>query len=80
MDQQKQDLLEANTDQELISSLLREVAKAKHEINTAEADCAKAKRRLSFAILLANRLLERETDGFKSSSKKTQTRKDHAGQ
>jgi hypothetical protein len=80
MDQQKQDLLEENTNHEILSSLLREVAKAKHEIKTAETDCAKAKRRLSFAILLANRLIERETNGFKSSSKETQTTKNNTGQ
>lgn len=66
MDRQK-DSIDQHTDQEILGVLLREVAKAGNELRSAEADCAKANKRLRFAVLLANRLKGR-IDGFTSSS------------
>ncbi len=56
------DLLRDKTDEELYKSLLAEVAKAKAEVNSAEHDIRKIKNRLSFLIVLANELIDREKD------------------
>ena len=81
MDQKNTDTLKDNTDEELLSVLLREIAKAGNEIRSAEKDANKAGRRLSFAIVLANRLLDRKKiNGFESSSSKTQTTETHIRQ
>jgi hypothetical protein len=80
MDQQ-QDALDTHTEEELVEVILREVAKANNELDHAEADVRKARRRLNFTILLANRLLGRKKiNGFKSSSNKTQTGRNHTRQ
>ena len=81
MDQKKPDMLKDNSDEELLSVLLREIAKSGNEIRSAEKDINKASRRLSFAIVLANRLLDRKKiNGFTSSSTKTQTTENHTRQ
>ena len=81
MDQKTEDTLKDNSDLELLSVLLREIAKAGNEIRSAENDISKAGRRLSFAIVLANRLLDRKKiNGFESSSSKTQTTETHIRQ
>lgn len=54
------DLLDSKTDRELIKSALAEVAKAKNELNTAEADLRKVKNRLSFLIVLVNKIIDRQ--------------------
>lgn len=51
--------IEDKTTDELTRSLLAEVAKAKNEINCARDDFEKASRRLGFAILLINTIIER---------------------
>ena len=51
--------IEDKSTQELSLSLLAEVAKAKNEINCARDDLDKANRRLAFAILLINTIIER---------------------
>ena len=55
-------IIENKTNNELYESLLAEVAKAKHEINCARGDIEKANNRLSFTIMLINKLVERSTD------------------
>ena len=56
------DLLDSKTDQELLSSLLAELAKANNEIKCAKADLDKATSRMKFLILLANILIDRQKD------------------
>jgi hypothetical protein len=54
------DLLDDKTDEELLSTLIREVAKASSELATASSDITKAQNRIRFSIVLINRLLERK--------------------
>ena len=56
------DLLDKKTDEELLRSLVAEVAKANNEINCASNDLNKARNRLSFAIALINKLINRQGD------------------
>lgn len=56
------EVLENKTDKELIQSLLAECAKANNEIRCGMADIQKAKTRLKFCVLLANKLIERKGD------------------
>lgn len=71
MDQQSTSLDEHSTE-ELIGVVLRESAKASAELRSATNDLQKAHKRLSFVLLLANRLKERENiNGFETSSNKT---------
>ena len=56
------DVLDRQTDEELLRSLIAEVAKANNEINCASADLKKARSRLSFLIALTNKLIDRQGD------------------
>ena len=56
------DILDSKSDRELLKSLIEEVAKAKNELNCAYADTKKAKNRLSFLVVLANKLINRTED------------------
>mgnify|MGYP000582980567 CR=1 FL=1 len=56
------DLLDTKTDDELLRSLLAEIAKAKNEINCAQTDIKKATNRLNFLIVVANKMIERNGD------------------
>lgn len=56
------DVLDSKTDEELLRSLLAEVAKANNELNCATADLRKARNRLSFLVVLTNKLIDREED------------------
>ncbi len=56
------DILDSKTDQELISSILAEIAKAHNELKCAKADIDKAQGRMKFAILLSHKLIERQGD------------------
>lgn len=56
------DVIENKTDLELAQSILAEVAKARNELQSAENDIKKAKSRLSFLIVVANRLIDRKGD------------------
>lgn len=56
------DIVDKKTDQELLASLLAEVAKASNEIKCAQADLAKAQSRLSFVLVLTNTLIKRQGD------------------
>jgi hypothetical protein len=56
------DILDRQTDEELIRSLLAEIAKANNELNCATNDLKKARSRLSFLIALTNKLIDRQGD------------------
>jgi hypothetical protein len=54
------DLIDQKTTDELVKSLLAEVAKATNELRCAQADVNKAQSRLQFAIVLLNKMIERQ--------------------
>jgi hypothetical protein len=56
------DILDKKTDEELLRSMLGELAKAANEIKCAKGDLDKATSRLSFLLVLANTLIERKQD------------------
>lgn len=56
------DLLENKTDKEILLSILAEIAKAKNEIACAKADIQKAQSRISFLIVAANEMINRQGD------------------
>lgn len=56
------DLLENKTDKEILQSILAEIAKAKNEIACARADIQKAQSRISFLIVAANEMINRQGD------------------
>lgn len=56
------DLLENKSDKEILQSLLAEIAKAKNEISCARGDIQKAQSRLTFLIVAANEMLNRQKD------------------
>ena len=72
------DIINTKTDEELLKSLLSEIAKARNEVNCAAKDLNKANNRLSFLIMLANSLIDRGLkDETTSTSSKTKTGKNH---
>lgn len=56
------DLIDNKTDEELLQSLLAEIAKANNELACAKRDIIKANNRINFLIVLANKLIERGKD------------------
>jgi hypothetical protein len=56
------DILDSKTDDELLRSLLAEVAKANNELKCAKQDLEKATSRLSFLLVLTNTLINRQKD------------------
>lgn len=56
------DILDKKTSNELLLSLIGEVAKAKNEISCAQADINKATSRLNFALVVINKLINRKED------------------
>lgn len=56
------DLLHSKSDAEILRSVLAEVAKTTNEVKCAKADLEKATNRLSFLIVLANEMLDRQGD------------------
>ena len=56
------DVIDKKTDEEIMRSLIAEVAKANNELNCAQADIKKARSRLSFLIMLSNELINRQGD------------------
>lgn len=56
------DLLHSKSDQEILRSVLAEVAKTANEVKCAKQDLEKATNRLSFLIVLANEMLDRQGD------------------
>ena len=55
------ELVDNKTSDELIKSLLAEVAKAGNELKCARADLDKASGRIGFSLVLINTLLDRNT-------------------
>jgi hypothetical protein len=56
------DIIDQKTDRELTQSVLAELAKANNEINCACKDLHKAQNRLKFAIMVANKMINRTGD------------------
>jgi hypothetical protein len=56
------DVLDRKTDNELLQSMIAELAKAKNEINTAQRDLQKADSRIRFLLVLAHKLMDRQGD------------------
>lgn len=56
------DLLDKKSTKELTACLLAEIAKSSNELTHAENDLNKARSRLHFAIVLANKLINRSKD------------------
>lgn len=56
------DLIDSKTDAELTKSLLGELAKAKNEIACARQDLEKANGRISFLLMVTNKLINRQKD------------------
>lgn len=56
------DVLENKDRQELLQSVLAELAKCTNEINCATKDVNKARNRLTFLIAVVNELINREED------------------
>jgi len=55
-------ILDSKTDQEILQSLLAEVAKARSELTCAKRDVDKATGRLAFTLVLINTVLNRYRD------------------
>lgn len=56
------DVIDKKTNQELLQSVLAEVAKSNNEIKCARNDLDKAQNRLNFCLVLANKLIDRQGD------------------
>jgi hypothetical protein len=56
------DILDQKTEDELLASLLAEVAKCTRELKCAQQDIDKATSRLGFSLVLINTLINRKTD------------------
>lgn len=56
------DILDTKTDDELLRSVLGELAKTANEVKCAKGDLDKATSRLSFLLVLVNTLIERQKD------------------
>jgi hypothetical protein len=56
------DVLDKKTSQELVASLLGEIAKANNELRCSRQDIEKAQGRLNFALVLVNELIKRQGD------------------
>ena len=56
------EVLKNKSDQELLSSLIAEIAKANNELKCARGDLEKATGRLKFLIALSHELIQRRGD------------------
>lgn len=56
------DMLDTKTQDELLRSMLAEVAKAGNELTCAKRDLDKAKARMNFLVVIANQLINRQED------------------
>lgn len=56
------DILDNKSNQDLLDSLIAEIAKAGNEIRCARRDIEKASNRMAFATVVANKLIERQGD------------------
>jgi len=55
-------IIDSKTDDELLESLLAELAKASNELRCAKDDIAKVQSRLSFVLAIANTMIQRQGD------------------
>lgn len=55
-------VLENKSDQELLDSLVAEIAKSTNEIRCAQNDLSKAQSRLGFALAVLNEMINRKKD------------------
>lgn len=53
------EILDNKSDDELLSTMLAEIAKCRNEISCASGDIAKAQGRLGFLLVLSNTLINR---------------------
>jgi hypothetical protein len=56
------DVLDKKNPEQLMASLVGELAKATNELRCARQDVEKAQGRLTFALVLANELINRKRD------------------
>ena len=56
------DLLKHKSDQDILESILAEIAKSTNEIRCASGDIQKANGRMTFAIAAINQLINRQKD------------------
>ena len=56
------DLLKHKSDQDILESILAEIAKSTNEIRCAYGDIQKAQGRMAFAIAAINELINRQKD------------------
>jgi hypothetical protein len=56
------DVLKNKSDQEILESILAEIAKSTNEIRCASGDIQKANGRMTFAIAAINHLINRKKD------------------
>ena len=54
------EILDRKSEEELLRSLLAEIAKARNELRCAEGDIAKATNRIAFAVAVSNELIKRQ--------------------
>lgn len=56
------DIIDSKNDKELLESVIAEAAKATAEIRDAQNDIDKAKNRIKFVLMLANKMIDRKKD------------------
>ena len=56
------DVLDTKTDEQLLESLIAEIAKCTNEIKCARGDIDKAQGRIKFMLVLAHTLIKRQGD------------------
>jgi hypothetical protein len=54
------DIIDSKSDQELLQSLIAEVAKATNELKCARGDIDKAQSRIKFLLVIAHTLIDRQ--------------------
>jgi hypothetical protein len=55
-------ILDSKSNDELLTSLLAELAKTRNELNCAQQDLTKAQSRIGFLLVIANTLIDRTKD------------------
>lgn len=55
-------MLNSKTDQELLDSLVAEIAKATNELKCARGDIDKVQNRIRFLLVLAHEMINRQKD------------------
>jgi hypothetical protein len=56
------DIIDSKDDKEILQSMIAEAAKASAEMRDAQNDILKAKNRIKFVLMLANKMIERKKD------------------